>query len=263
MKKTFATTRNAAFILLVVTQVITLKMLYDHRVIDTKLNAVAYANGTAELLVTDSVPNQNTHIYRATVPAIGAAPWWYAPTLKTQGSAWQRAVYTFDNTESDTCDDDIFYIDRVKKTAKTIHIDSCIQGTLDEHDITHFLSTTYRDTFQTLTVGTYEDGATVASHDGAEHLSLQSWAFNWELNRAVLYFGKTLPCALDELCVAETPALYSWNLSTSEWTNIPLPSYTSLIDPDASTLTYSHDTDTFTFSPHLQNGIVARSITVK
>ncbi len=246
-----------AGIALIIFHVIAIRNVLGQRVVYATTNAVAYANGTAEFILEDATPDNVSRIYRATVPAIGVAPWWYAPELHARGGSWERLVYTFMDTEGSSCDNNILYINRTEKTAKTVKVrdeNTCIQGVLDDHDVTHFIATKYGTPTQTISVGTFKDGATVASHAGPEQMALTKWAFNWELNKAALYFDQKLACSLDEDCKT-APVVYLWDLATGAWTTAKIPTYASTIDDDGTTLSYNRETNTFSLDVLLDNGI--------
>ncbi len=246
-----------ACIALIIFHVFAIREVLGQRVVYATTNAVAYANGNAEFVLEDATPDNVSRIYRATVPAIGVAPWWYAPELHARGGSWERLVYTFMDTEGNSCDNSILYIDRTEKTADIVKVNqenTCIQGVLDDHDVTHFIATKYGAPTQTISVGTFKNGAIVASHAGPEQMALTKWAFNWELNKAALYFDQKLACSLDEDCKT-APVVYLWDLTTGAWTAAKIPTYASQIADDGTALSYDRTSNTFTLNVVLDNGV--------
>lgn len=222
-------------------------------VVDVREDVVAYADGTAEIVITDGVPSDlPVHTFRLTVAALRDDSGHYrVPNLIGMGSTWERAVYTYDDPESDFCQRNIFYMDRVSKTVKSSRLNYCITESANR-DATHFVALSMDG--GTVAVGTFEDGAIVATHAVPTDMTLLGTpVFNWEMTKAALYFSNPVACGPDPECEVARPAdeVYLWDLVTGDWKQVPLPTYSVPVDTTASFLQYNHDTDTFEYSAKL------------
>lgn len=264
MKKNLFTKYQVAFVifaLFIATAFLTgIYRNQKYRIVDAEKNVVAYADGTAEFISADDTPDQVTHVYRAKMPAIpvGNPKFYIVPTFIFQGSAWQRAVYTYNDPDSENCSRNILYKDRVNKFVKQLRVDYCIQmnATLDEHDITHFFATSADG--NSIAVGTYENGNIVASHNVPEGMFFWKREFSWDLTRGIMTFVSAADCGHDTECAAlqSEPQAFYWNLQTGEWRQVEIPQYTAPIDSDNSGFVYNASDDAFDYSARLIVGEV-------
>lgn len=208
--------------------------LYFHRIVSIKENAVAFADGTAEIVVIDNVPDQITHIYRSKTKAIWNEFYnqFIPPTLTMRGGVWQRMVYTFDPTGSG-CDSEIFYMDRVNKKVKTFSTGIfCIRQTLDR-DTTKFIAVAPNNE---MVIGSYEDG----QFKYGDHLPAPIWngvTSNWENTKLAFPIGQ---CEIDS---TSTQKIYTWDVDHGLKERTPK-------DFDCAaefvSISYDHVTDQFT-----------------
>lgn len=232
-------------------------ILSPHRaVVDAENGVVAFADGTAQFVSKDDVPDQVPHIYTADMTALGSFPNFRVPNVMFQGGAWQREVYSYNDPQNERCAQNILYKDRVKKVIKQVHVDYCVQeySTLDEHDITHFFATSVDG--KSIGVGAYEDGSITASHAIPEGMTVHDRAFSWDLTRAIVSLVSATDCGPDADCAALQlkPQAYYWNLSTGEWREVAIPQYTTPVDPTVSRFQYNHDIDSFEYLARLMVG---------
>jgi hypothetical protein len=232
-------------------------ILSPHRaIVDAQDGVVAFADGTAQFVSNDDVPDQVPHIYTADMTALGSFPNFRVPNVMFQGGAWQREVYSYSDPQNEQCAQNILYKDRVKKIIKQVHVEYCVQegSTLDEHDITHFFATSADG--KSVAVGVYEDGSITASHVIPEGMTVHDRAFSWDLTRGVVSLVSAIDCGPDAECAASNPKpqAYFWNLTTGEWREVAIPQYTTPVDPTASRFQYNHDTDSFEYLARLMVG---------
>jgi hypothetical protein len=227
-------------------------ILSPHRVVvEAKDGVVAFADGTAQFVSNDDVPDQVPHIYIANMSALGTFPSYRVPNVLFQGGAWQREVYTYNDPEREDCSQNILFKDRVKKIVKQLRVDYCVQegSTLDEHDITHFFATSADG--KSVAVGEYEDGSITATHAIPDGMMVHDRTFSWDLTRGVVTFVSAIDCGPTADCDAVSPAAYYWNLSTGEWREVLIPEYTTPVDPTVSRFQYNHDKDSFEYFARL------------
>ena len=231
-------------------------ILSPHRaIVAAKDGVVAFADGTAQFVSNDDVPDQVPHIYTADMAALGSFPNYRVPNVIFQGGAWQREVYSYNDPSNEQCSQNILYKDRVKKIVKQLHVDYCLQedSALDEHDITHFFATSADG--KSIAVGTYEDGAIVASHAIPDGMMVHDRVFSWDLTRGIITFvSSTVAGISDSTDLDRLATAYSWDLSTGEWREVAIPQYTSPVDPTVSRFIYNHDKDVFEYYARLLVG---------
>lgn len=163
MKKIYTTIIVLLCVSIVVLIIFGKKYFDSHQVVEAKNNIVVYADGTAEIVVRDKVPDEKFHTYRAKIKLpkdeFGT---YYPPHLTLRDGAWQRQAHTYnDDSINGWCEKNIFFMDRINKITKQSHIDFCISKTLDEHGVTTFLATS--EDLTSLVIGNYEDGKIIAS----------------------------------------------------------------------------------------------------
>lgn len=216
---------------------------------DIQTNAVAYTDGTAEISIADTVPDQILHYYRAIVPALENSDYHYflAPILNGRGGDWHRQVYTFVGRD-DACEQEIFYMDRIGKRVLLSHTPYCVLGTLDEHDVTKFIAVSPDST--NLAIGNYEDGTIVATHTIPDNLMIGgvatnnspnvNWghAANWEITKFVFAAGD---CSMG-MTPSTTPKVFLWDIAKGTIEDKTPPHFDC---GNYEGVEYDHDTNTF------------------
>ncbi len=156
--------------------------VFSNKVIEANEYAVLYDNNRAEVIYRDDYANPATiEIYRGDIRPIyideekssrGFGPTRYIlPKVNLVGNNKERGIFTIRNGErhGGYCDSDIFYVDRISKTAKVINTSLCIRKTLDEHIYTRFLTSEYlgikqdKKSYFDIGVGDYSTGELIAS----------------------------------------------------------------------------------------------------
>jgi hypothetical protein len=156
-------------------------------IVDIKDNAVAYSDGTAEIVINDNF-NGDYVVYSAKVNAVSDGQY-FAPDLTYRGGTGDRIVYTY--SQSDYCENNIFYMDRNKKVAKILNTNYCIEKTLDEHDIKYFFGTKSNES--EVMIGFYNSGKVfskiIIPYALGRPIDGASVASNWELTKLIVPVG--------------------------------------------------------------------------
>jgi hypothetical protein len=160
----------------------------DLKIVNIKENAVAYSDGSAEIVINDNF-NGDYVVYSAKVDAIDDNGQYSAPDLVYRGGTWDRVVYTY--SQSNYCENKIFFMDRDEKIAKILNTDYCIGKTLDEHDIKCFLATKYNKA--EAVIGFYDSGETFSKinipYAVDRPINTNLVASNWELTKLIIPVG--------------------------------------------------------------------------
>lgn len=156
-------------------------------IVDIRNNAIAYSDGTAEIVVNDSFHGDYV-VYNAKVNAISDGQY-FAPSLAYRGGTWDRVVYTY--SQKDYCENNIFYMDRDKKVARILNTDYCIGKTLDEHDIKYFFGT--KNNEGEVMIGFYDSGKVfskiIIPYGLGKPINSELVASNWELTKLIIPIG--------------------------------------------------------------------------
>jgi len=159
------------------------------KIVDIKEKAVAYSDGSAGIVAWDNF-NGNYTVYNAKVDALNDNGQYLAPDLKYRGGTWDRVVYSYNSSDNTPCGN-IFYMDRDKKVARTLHSDFCIAKTLDEHDIKYFLGTKYTGEIAIIAYSDLETLATIKIPYASSEKPIwgEMVASNWELTKIIIPVG--------------------------------------------------------------------------
>jgi len=205
------------------------------KIVDIKKKAIAYSDGSAEIVVWDNFHGDYV-VYNSKIKALVDGEQYLAPDLKYRGGTWDRVVYSYNSSDDRYCDHNIFYMDRDIKTARTSHSDFCINKTLDEHDIKYFLGTKYNE--GEVGIVAYSDLAVLSKIKIPYASDKSIWgeiiASNWELTKLIIPVGNCDKGAMDM-------KLFLWDV-----TNSTLEDKTPInFDCNINKIRYQHDDDKF------------------
>lgn len=163
------------------------------------LSIVTYQKGKTEFIYNDydySLENPENWDVRAVVEAIPSDdrryPEFRAPNISLIGTSSQKAIYAFDDPNSDGCQRNILYLDRTKMEKEKFTIsrtDYCIKNIVDEWDLTTFFAVNSQNT--KIALGNTADGKILASIDAANVSSRPG--HNWENTKIAFVTGEVSP----------------------------------------------------------------------